>query len=96
MVTLKIARPVDHSALRRIFHDLSSESRRFFGIAEPSDALVAQWCDASEPAQALTLMAVRAIEGEVVGPMSLARSTFRTVVAETAIPSPFSSPTRRW
>jgi hypothetical protein len=48
------------------------------------------------PARALTLMAVRAIDGEVVGPMSLARSTFRTVVAGTAIPSPFSSPTRRW
>jgi hypothetical protein len=30
------------------------------------------------------------------GPSQASRRTFRTVVGDTAIPSPFSSPTMRW
>jgi hypothetical protein len=38
VVSLKIAGPADHDAVRRFFHDLSPESRRrrFFTLAEPS------------------------------------------------------------
>ncbi|HZT75900.1 MAG TPA: GNAT family N-acetyltransferase [Vicinamibacterales bacterium] len=67
VVTLKIAEPADHEAVRRFFHDLSPESRRrrFFAIAEPSEALIARICDSSRPADALTLLCLRQIEGEV-------------------------------
>jgi acetate---CoA ligase (ADP-forming) len=67
VATLKIATPSDHDAVRRFFHDLSPESRRrrFFGIAEPSDALITRWCDSSDPAQVMTLLAMRLIEGEL-------------------------------
>ena len=67
VVTLKIAEPADHEAVRRFFHDLSPESRRrrFFAIAEPSDALIARLCDSSDPARAVTLLCLRQIEEEV-------------------------------
>ncbi|HZP49045.1 MAG TPA: GNAT family N-acetyltransferase [Vicinamibacterales bacterium] len=67
VVTLKIAEPADRDAVRRFFHDLSPESRRrrFFAIAEPSDALVARLCDASRPAEAATLLCLRQVGGEV-------------------------------
>ncbi len=67
VVTLKVTDPADHAAVRRFFHDLSPESRRrrFFAIAEPSDALIARICDSSKPADALTLLCLRQVEGEV-------------------------------
>jgi acetyl coenzyme A synthetase (ADP forming)-like protein len=70
--TLKIADPSDHDAVQRFFHDLSPESRRrrFFSIAEPSEALVARLCDSSNPAMALTLLAMRAVDG-VIRPIAV-------------------------
>jgi acetate---CoA ligase (ADP-forming) len=67
VLTLKIATPSDHDAVRRFFHDLSPESRRrrFFGVAEPGDAFITRWCDSSDPAQALTVLAMRLVDGEV-------------------------------
>src|SRR5262249_47585332 len=67
VATLKIATPEDHPAVKRFFHDLSPESRRrrFFGIAEPPDAFIARWCDSSDPAQALTMLALRLVDGEL-------------------------------
>jgi acetate---CoA ligase (ADP-forming) len=64
VVALKIATPQDHDAVKRFFHDLSPESRRrrFFGVAEPSDAFIARWCDSSDPAQALSLLAIRLVD----------------------------------
>ncbi len=66
-VTLKVAEPADHDAVRRFFHELSPESRRrrFFAIAEPSDALIARLCDASRPANAMTLLCLRQVGTEV-------------------------------
>jgi acetate---CoA ligase (ADP-forming) len=66
-VSLKIATAADHDAVRRFFHELSPESRRrrFFAIAEPSDALIARLCDASDPAQTVTLLAMRHTGDEV-------------------------------
>lgn len=66
VVTLKVAEPADHDAVRRFFHDLSPESRRrrFFAIAEPSDALISRLCDSSDPSRALTLLCMRHLEGE--------------------------------
>lgn len=65
--TLKIADSSDHDAVQRFFRDLSPESRRrrFFSIAEPSDALVTRLCDSSNPASALSLLALRAVDGTV-------------------------------
>ncbi|HYM26227.1 MAG TPA: GNAT family N-acetyltransferase, partial [Vicinamibacterales bacterium] len=66
VVMLRVATSADQPAMRRFFHDLSVESRRlrFFGVAEPPEALIARWCDASDPAQATTLFAMRTIDGE--------------------------------
>jgi acetyl coenzyme A synthetase (ADP forming)-like protein len=65
--TLKVADPSDQNAVRRFFHDLSPESRRrrFFTLAEPSDTLVRRLCDSSDPSHGLSLLALRAIDGEV-------------------------------
>ena len=67
VVTLKIAEPADHDAVRRFFHDLSPESRRrrFFAIAEPSDALITRLCDSTKPSQAITLLALRRVDADV-------------------------------
>ncbi|MBI3494315.1 MAG: GNAT family N-acetyltransferase [Acidobacteria bacterium] len=72
VVTLKIAEPADHDAVRRFFHDLSAESRRrrFFGIAEPPDALITRWCDSSDPTRALTLLAMRLVD-EALRPIAI-------------------------
>src|SRR6266508_110294 len=65
VVTLKIAEPADLGAVRRFFHDLSPESRRrrFFGLAEPSDAFITRWCDSRDPTQTMTLLAMRLVDG---------------------------------
>jgi acetate---CoA ligase (ADP-forming) len=66
-VTLKIAQPADHDAIRRFFHDLSPESRRrrFFAIAEPSETLIARLCHSDDPATTVTLLAMRHVDDEV-------------------------------
>jgi acetyl coenzyme A synthetase (ADP forming)-like protein len=67
VVTLKIADPTDHDAVRRFFHDLSPESRRrrFFAIAEPSEALIARLCQSGGPATMVTLLALRHVDDDV-------------------------------
>jgi acetyl coenzyme A synthetase (ADP forming)-like protein len=64
---LKVAEPSDHDAVQRFFHELSPESRRrrFFSLAEPSDALVTRLCDSRNLASAATLLALRAVDGEL-------------------------------
>jgi acetyl coenzyme A synthetase (ADP forming)-like protein len=56
----------DAPAVKRFFHNLSPESRhrRFFTLAEPADALIARLCDSSDPRRALTLLAIRIVNGE--------------------------------
>ena len=72
-VSLKIAGPSDHDAVRLFFHDLSPESRRrrFFTLAEPSEALITRMCDASDPGQIVTLLAMRHV-GNDVRPIAVA------------------------
>jgi acetyl coenzyme A synthetase (ADP forming)-like protein len=67
VATLKIATPADHASVKQFFHDLSPESRRrrFFGIAEPPDSFITQWCDSSDPAKSLTMLALRLVDGEL-------------------------------
>jgi acetate---CoA ligase (ADP-forming) len=67
VVFMKVAEPSDHDAVRRFFHDLSLESRRrrFFAVAEPSDALIEGFCRSDDPQEALTLLAMRHVEGDV-------------------------------
>jgi len=67
VVLLRLADPSDHDVLARFFHELSLESlrRRFFGIAEPTDAMLDSFCTSSNPAQTATLLALRSIEGEL-------------------------------
>src|SRR5689334_16884024 len=67
VVLLRLADPNDHDVLARFFHELSLESlrRRFFGIAEPTDAMLDSFCTSSNPAQTATLLALRSIEGEL-------------------------------
>src|SRR5262245_58168179 len=66
VATLRPSRNEDVTALRRFFRDLSPESRRrrFFTLAEPTDALLDKLADSSDPSQALTLLALRTVDGE--------------------------------
>ena len=66
VATLRASRPEDCKALRRFFHDLSpaSRHRRFFTLAEPAAALIDRLCDSSDRARALTLLAIRNVDGE--------------------------------
>src|SRR5262245_63918992 len=59
------SRPDDAPVLKRFFHDLSPESRRrrFFTFAEPGDALNSRLADSRDPARALTLLAMRTVDG---------------------------------
>ena len=47
----------DRAAMRRFFHELSSESRRrrFFTEAEPTDVLVDRLCDSADEQRSVTL-----------------------------------------
>jgi len=67
VATLRLARPGDHDALRRFFHELSPESRRrrFFGLAEPAETLIDRFCDSTDAAHTATLLALRLIDGEL-------------------------------
>jgi acetyl coenzyme A synthetase (ADP forming)-like protein len=66
VATLRPAQRADAPALRRFFHDLSPESRRrrFFSYAEPADALIDRLSDSTDWTVALTLLALRVVEGE--------------------------------
>ena len=57
----------DVQALRKFFRDLSAEShyRRFFTAADPTNAVIARLSDATNPAQGLTLIAQRSVDGEL-------------------------------
>jgi acetyl coenzyme A synthetase (ADP forming)-like protein len=65
VAVLKVADPSDHDAVQRFFHELSPESRRrrFFTLAEPADELVGRLCDSSNPRRAMTLLAIRTVDG---------------------------------
>jgi len=67
VATLKVATPADSEAVRRFFHELSPESRlrRFFGVADPTDEFIARWCNSSKPSEAMTLLAMRRVDGEL-------------------------------
>jgi acetyl coenzyme A synthetase (ADP forming)-like protein len=66
VATLRPSRGDDAPSLKRFFHDLSPESRRrrFFTLAEPGSALIEKLCDSSDPVRALTLLAIRVVDGE--------------------------------
>ena len=66
VATLRPSRAGDAAALKQFFRSLSPESRRrrFFTPSEPSDALIDRLCDSSDPARALTLLAIRIVDGE--------------------------------
>jgi acetate---CoA ligase (ADP-forming) len=64
---VRVTIPGDHDALRRFFHELSTEShrRRFFSLADPNDVLLDAFCDSSDPSRQTTLVALRQVEGEL-------------------------------
>src|SRR3954451_1387161 len=64
---VRVTVPGDHEALRRFFHELSTESRhrRFFSFADPDDVLLDSFCDSSDPSRQTTLVALRQVEGEL-------------------------------
>ncbi|MGH9141152.1 MAG: GNAT family N-acetyltransferase [Vicinamibacterales bacterium] len=61
VATVRRSTSADRATMRRFFHDLSPESRRwrFFTAAEPTDALVDRLCDSDDETRSLTLVAVR-------------------------------------
>jgi acetyl coenzyme A synthetase (ADP forming)-like protein len=64
---VRVTVPGDHDALRRFFHELSTEShrRRFFSLADPDEVLLDAFCDSSDPSRQTTLVALRQVEGEL-------------------------------
>jgi len=83
VATLRTTEPSDLPALRRFFHELSPESRRrrFFTIAEPTEAILERLADSSDPAKAVTLLAIRAVDGE---PRPIAVGSYIAVAANAA------------
>src|SRR5579872_3665989 len=67
VVRLRAAVPDDGALVARFFHDLSPESRRnrFFAMGEPSESTIARFCDSANPHAAMTLLALRVLEGEL-------------------------------
>ena len=67
VVTLRPSMPEDREAVAQFFHDLTPESRRrrFFTVGEPPASLIDRLCDSDDPAAALTLLAVRLVEGRL-------------------------------
>jgi acetyl coenzyme A synthetase (ADP forming)-like protein len=63
---VQVARPADQEALRDFFANLGPASRwqRFFSVGLPSGELITSLCDNSNPASALTLLVIRAQEGQ--------------------------------
>ena len=59
--------PGDAAALQQFFADLSAAARRqrFLSDIEPSDAVVASFCDSLDPATRLSLVALRQAEGSL-------------------------------
>src|SRR5947209_2124203 len=64
---VRVTGPSDHDALRRFFHELSSESRRrrFFSFADPGEVLLDSFCDSGDPSRQTTLVALRQMDGEL-------------------------------
>jgi acetate---CoA ligase (ADP-forming) len=64
VASIRATTPADHDALRRFFHELSPESRqrRFFTPIEPNDRLLDRFSDSSDPASAMTLVALRQLD----------------------------------
>jgi acetate---CoA ligase (ADP-forming) len=65
VASVRPSTPGDLDAIRRFFQDLSPESRRyrFFAMGEPPTAVLDRLADSSHPRQALTLIALRHVEG---------------------------------
>jgi acetyl coenzyme A synthetase (ADP forming)-like protein len=65
LATMRVSGPQDRDALRRFFHELSPDShrRRFFTLADPSEALIESFCDSGNPARQATLIALRIVDG---------------------------------
>ena len=61
VATVRAAAAADREAMYRFFHELSPQARRdrFFVSGEAPDALIDRWCAAADPADSLTLIAVR-------------------------------------
>ena len=67
VATLRPAVPEDREAVAQFFRDLTPESRRrrFFTVGEPPESLVERLCDSSDRETALTLLAVRLVNGRL-------------------------------
>lgn len=88
VASLRVASRADREALRRFFHELSPESRRqrFFATGEPSDELIDQFCDSSDPRRAVTLLAYG---GLTAAPQLIAVVSY-TAVTETDAEAAFT------
>jgi acetate---CoA ligase (ADP-forming) len=67
VATLRPSVAEDRAAVAQFFHALTPESRRrrFFTVGEPPESLVERLCESGDPAAALTLLAVRLVEGRL-------------------------------
>jgi acetyl coenzyme A synthetase (ADP forming)-like protein len=86
VATVRPSTPADYELLRRFFHDLSPQSRhsRFFAMGEAPRGTVEGFVDSSDPRSALTLVALRRIDGDprIIAAASYFRLT--DVAAEVA------------
>ncbi|MEO8071264.1 MAG: GNAT family N-acetyltransferase [Acidobacteriota bacterium] len=89
VATLRPATTADEEAMRRFFHDLSANHRyqRFLSASEPTIDLLIRLCDSSDQARALTLVAVRTVDGqpEFIGVGSYIRLTGDTAEVAFAV-----------
>src|SRR5215467_1657470 len=73
VASVRMATAADRESIRQFFHDLSPDSRRkrFFTLAEPSDAVIERMADSSDPHRALTLI-VHRLRSENLLPVAVA------------------------
>jgi acetyl coenzyme A synthetase (ADP forming)-like protein len=65
VAAIRAASQADRDAVREFFHHFSPESRyrRFFSVAEPSEDVIGRLCMSADPAQGVTLLASRSVDG---------------------------------
>jgi len=86
VASVRVAGPPDRDAVGRFFRDLSPESRRkrFLIAGEPPGQLIDTFCDNSNAARALTLIALRQVGDDIRVVAAASYFTSATEAAEVA------------
>jgi acetate---CoA ligase (ADP-forming) len=73
VASIRVVSPTDRESIRRFFHELSPDSRRkrFFTLSEPSDGVIEQMADSSDPRRGFSLI-VHRLRSDDLRPVAIA------------------------